>query len=80
MGLARNSPPSFPCCLWILHHNGAVEAHAGRVGSEARECVSTRIWWVVGGLNSGLNFSIIAFEPHPLGKSQNPAAGRRRPA
>ena len=28
----------------------------------------------VGGLNSGLNFSIISSEPHPLGKIHNPAA------
>ena len=40
--------------------------------AQARECVSTRIWWVVGGLNSGLNFSIKCSEPHPLGKIHNP--------
>ena len=40
--------------------------------AQARECVSTRIWWVVGGLNSGLNLSIKVFEPHPLGKIYNP--------
>jgi hypothetical protein len=27
----------------------------------------------VGGLSPALNFSISNFEPHPLGKSQNPA-------
>ena len=30
----------------------------------------------VGGLNSGLNFSIISSEPHPLGKIHNPAPAR----
>ena len=27
---------------------------------------------MVGGLNSGLNFHLISFEPHPLGKVYNP--------
>ena len=40
--------------------------------AQARACVSTRIWWVVGGLNCGLNFHLISFEPHPLGKVYNP--------
>ena len=48
--------------------------------AQARECVSTRIWWVVGGLNSGLNFSIIVSEPHPLGKIYNPAVVHVRTA
>ena len=43
--------------------------------AQARECVSTRIWWVVGGLNCGLNFHLISFEPHPLGKVYNPGVG-----
>ena len=40
--------------------------------AQARACVSTRIWWVVGGLNCGLNFHLISFETHPLGKAYNP--------
>eukprot|EP01047_Picozoa_sp_COSAG01_P009259 COSAG01_NODE_378_length_17882_cov_62.690344_6_plen_179_part_00 len=42
----------------------------------ASACLITRIWWVVGGLNPALNLSISTFEPHPLGKSQNPALQR----
>ena len=45
-----------------------------RTDAQARECVSTRIWWVVGGLNCGLNFSIKVSETHPLGKDYNPVA------
>ena len=53
-----------------------------RVHAQARECVSTidRIWWVVGGLNFGLNLSIKVSETHPLGKIYNPdmISGRRQ--